>query len=72
MLKLIATVAEKQTTSTAPEESNSEFENVALAVKSIPVKAKTTATTLKTTPVNSRNRSMQMETSGLYSKSIKT
>ena len=40
---------------TGPEESDSESENVPSAVTSTPVKAKTTTTTLKTTPVNSRN-----------------
>ena len=54
MLKLMAPVAKKQTL-TVPEESDSESENVPPTVTSTPVKSKTTATTLKTTPVNSRN-----------------
>ena len=51
----MAPVAEKQTTLTAPEESDSESQNVPPTVVSTPVKSKTTATTLKTTPVNCRN-----------------
>ena len=55
MFKLKALVVKKQATLTAPEESVSESENVPSAVTSTPVKAKTTATTLKNTPVKSRN-----------------
>ena len=45
-----------QTTLTVPEESDSESENVPPTVTSTPVKSKTTAATLKTTPGNSRNK----------------
>ena len=54
-LKLMAHVAKKQTTLTVPGKADSESENVPPTVTSTPVKSKTTATTLKTTPVNSRN-----------------
>ena len=58
MLKLIAPVAEKQSTLTVLEESDSVSENVPSAGTFTPVKAKTTTTTLKITPVNSRNRTI--------------
>ena len=51
----MAPVARKQTTLTVPEESDSESENVPPTVTSTPVKSKTTAITLKTTSVYSRN-----------------
>ena len=55
MLLLMAPVVKQQATLTVPEEADSESEYVPLTVTSTPVRAKTTATTLKTTPVNSRN-----------------
>ena len=56
MLKLIAPVSKKQTALIVPDETDSESENVPATASSTPVKSKTTATTQKTTPVNSRNR----------------
>ena len=47
MLKLMAPVAIKQTTLTAPKESDSESENAPPTVTSTPVKSETTATNLK-------------------------
>ena len=61
MLRLIAPVAKKQITLTVLEESDSESENISLAVTSTPVKTKITATTLKITPVHSRNICMLNE-----------
>ena len=55
VLRLIAPVAKKQSSLTVPEEIDSESENVPPTVTSTTVKCKTTATTQKTTPVNSRN-----------------
>ena len=55
MLKLTAPVAKKLAILTVPEDSDSEFENVPPAITSRAVKSKTTATTLKTIPLNSRN-----------------
>ena len=55
ILKLIAPVAKKPATLAVPEESDSVSENVPQSITSTPVKSKATATTLKTTPVNSRN-----------------
>ena len=56
MLKLKAPVAKKQAILTVPKDSDSESENVPPAITSTPVKFNTTTTTLKPTPVNSRNR----------------
>ena len=55
MLKLIAPTAKKQTIITATEETDSESENIPENATSTPNKTKPTATTRKTTPVNSRN-----------------
>ena len=55
MLKLIAPTSKKQTVITATEERDSESENVPENATSTPIKTKTTATTRKITPVNSRN-----------------
>ena len=55
MLKLIALVTKKQTALTIPEETDSESENVPATATSTPIKTKSTATTHKTTPLNSRN-----------------
>ena len=52
MLRLIAI---KQTTTTVPDESDSESEIVSPTLTSTPMKSKTTATTQETTPINSRN-----------------
>ena len=56
VLKLIAPKTGKQTVVTASEETDSESENVPENATSTPIKTKTTATTHKTTPVNSRNK----------------
>ena len=56
MLKLIAPPVKKQTIITAVEETDSEPENIPENATSTPIKIKTTATTRKITPVNSRNR----------------
>ena len=55
MLKLIAPTS-KKTIITATEETDSESENVPENATSTPIKTKTTATTRKITPVNSRNK----------------
>ena len=55
LLKLIAPVAKKLSAITVPEETDSESENVLATATSTPIKTETTATTHKTTPVNSRN-----------------
>ena len=55
MLKLIAPTSKKQTVITATEETDSESENVPENATATPIKTKTTATTRKITPVNSRN-----------------
>ena len=55
MLKLIAPTSKKQTIITAIEETDSESENVPENATSTPIKTRTTATTRKITPVNSRN-----------------
>ena len=55
MLKLIAPTVKKQTIITATEETDSESENISENATSTPIKNKTTATTRKSTPVNSRN-----------------
>ena len=55
MLKLIAPTSKKQTIITAPEETDSESENVPENATSTPFKTKPTVTTRKITPVNSRN-----------------
>ena len=56
MLKLIAPTVKKQTIITAAEETDSESENIPENTTSTPIKNKTTATTRKITPVNSRNK----------------
>ena len=55
MLKLIAPTSKKQTIITATEGTDSESENVPENATSSPIKAETTATTRKITPMNSRN-----------------
>ena len=55
MLKLIAPPIKKQTFITAVGETDSEPENIPENATSTPIKNKTTATTRKITPVNSRN-----------------
>ena len=55
MLRLIAPVTKKQTVSAISEETDSESENVPANATSTIIKAKTTTTALKITPVNSRN-----------------
>ena len=55
MLKLIAPTSKKQTIISATEETDSESENVPENATSTLIKTKTTATTRKITPVNSRN-----------------
>ena len=55
MLKLIAPTVKKQTIITATEETDSESKNIPENATSTPIKNKTTATTRKITPVNSRN-----------------
>ena len=54
MLKLIAPLNKKQTVLMNAQDSDSEPENVSVARTSTPVKTHT-ATSSKTTPVNSRN-----------------
>ena len=56
MLKLIAPPVKKQTIIAATEETDSESENIPENATSTPIKNKTTATTRKITPVNSRNK----------------
>ena len=60
MLKLIAPTVKKQTIITAAEEADSESENIPENATSTPIKNKTTATTRRITPVNSRNNSFQL------------
>ena len=55
MLKLKAPTSKKQTITTATEETGAESENVPENATSTPIRTKTTATTRKITPVNSRN-----------------
>ena len=55
VLKLIAPPIKKQTFITAVGETDSEPENIPENATSTPIKNKTTATTRKITPVNSRN-----------------
>ena len=55
MLKLIAPVTKKQTLVRASEETDSDPENIPENATSTPIKTKSTATTNKITPVNSRN-----------------
>ena len=55
MLNLIAPLAKKETSTNVPDESDSESEIVSPTITSTPMKFKTTATTQKTTPINSRN-----------------
>ena len=59
MLKLIAPASRKQTVITASEETDSESENGPENATSTPIKTKTTATTHKITPVNSRNTNLR-------------
>ena len=56
MLKLIAPAAKKQTALSVSDETDSESEHVPATATSTPVRPRTTATTQKTTPVNSRNK----------------
>ena len=55
MLSLIVPASRKQTVITASEETDSESENGPENATSTPIKTKTTTTTHKITPVNSRN-----------------
>ena len=55
MLKLIAPVTNKQTLVRASEETDSDPENIPENATSTPIKTKSTATTNRITPVNSRN-----------------
>ena len=55
MLKLIAPVTKKQTLVRASEETDSDPENIPENATSTPIKTKSTATTNRITPVNSRN-----------------
>ena len=55
MLKLIAPVTKKHAEARASEETDSDPENILENATSTPIKNKITATTRKTTPVNSRN-----------------
>ena len=55
MLKLIAPVTKKQAIIRTSEETDSDSENIPENITSTPIKTKTTATTNKITPVNSRN-----------------
>ena len=55
MLKLIAPTVKKRTIITATEETDSESENIPENATSTPIKNKTTATTRKITPADSRN-----------------
>ena len=56
MLKLIAPVTKKQTIVRASEETDSDPENIPENATSTPIKPKSTATTNKITPINSRNK----------------
>ena len=56
MLKLIAPVTKKHAEARASEETDSDPENIPENATSTPIKTKTTATTRKITPVNSRNK----------------
>ena len=58
ILKLIAPPVKKQTIITATEETDSESEKIPENATSTPIKNKTTATTGKITPVNSRNNNV--------------
>ena len=55
MLKLIAPVTKKQTLVRASEETDSDPEDIPENATSTPIKTKSTATTNRITPVNSRN-----------------
>ena len=55
MLELLAPLNKKQTARTDVQDSDSELENVSVTRTSTPVKVHT-ATSSKTTPVNSRNK----------------
>ena len=55
MLKLIVPITKKQTALTIPNETDSESEIVPATATSTPNKTKSTATTHKTTPLNSRS-----------------
>ena len=55
MLKLIAPVTKKHAEARASEETDSDPENIPENATSTPIKTKTTATTRKITPVDSRN-----------------
>ena len=58
MLKLIAPACKKRSVSSNIQDSDSDQENISVARTSTPVKTQT-ATSSKTTPNNSRNRSPQ-------------
>ena len=60
MLKLIAPTFKKPTIITATQETGSESENVPENATSTPIRTKTTATTRKITPVNSRNKNSRL------------
>ena len=57
MFKLIAPLSKKRAVSSENQDSDSEVENISVARMSTPVKT-VTATSTKTTPVNSRNNIM--------------
>ena len=59
MLKLIAPVSKKRPISSNIQDSDSDQENISVARTSTPVKTQI-ATSSKTTPVNSRNRSFEI------------
>ena len=65
MLKLIAPLIKKRPVSTSVQHSDSEPENVSVARTSTPVKT-ITATSSRTTPVNSRNTKSQPNFIGRY------
>ena len=58
MLKLIAPVTKKQTLVRASEETDSDPEDIPENATSTPIKTKSTATTNRITPVNSRNNDL--------------
>ena len=57
MLKLIAPVSKKRPISSNIQDSDSDHENISVARTSTPVKTHT-VTNSKTTPVNSRNKTL--------------
>ena len=60
MLKLIAPVTKKQTLVRASEETDSDPEDIPENATSTPIKTKSTATTNRITPVNSRNKGISL------------